>query len=453
MFNTRDLNPSETAFIKQQISRTKHILLILFVIAVLIISITAFAVYVELDENNLSVNLAFGMMILLISLLYYIFKGYQKHKINPAVYTDSGLYKRIYVQHGRSGRYYDTIDGISVSIPWHWRKYLKSQKTAITYEYVYRDKQVAATEGATRYVVAVNQVLTLDYELKHGLQKAKPPSFFGALCLFLLIPVLLSLFFSNDLDKALKIQQVFKNENRMIDLNSSNDLANVTSPSYLTIKKAWVHQFKSSTDYLGHYFLIAEAERNRIYNHPNLDFYYQLVSLPNHLVKPNKQSLETALKDYYHIKNLDYKQIPDSIWNKNVEEELRRKLKIYNRNILKAIEAQKILDSLQPKNPILSLDPHTFNAPKTALYSIKKSLENPVTVTGFYDPKENTLISISNQKRLNAKIRQTFGLVSICTIIIVFAGYTLIKIISSYRIRKQLVKNQLNKSNNTKLTM
>ncbi|WP_055444180.1 hypothetical protein [Lacinutrix himadriensis] len=256
MFNHRYLTDNEIAFISSRINRTKNLLLGLFIVIALVIATAAFFVYSELDTTNFIINLMFGVLILLLYFLHWFAKGYKEHVIDGKVYKSQGVYKRIYQQHDKNGRYYDTLNGAIIKIPWHWRNYLKLQKEPVAFEYIVRDGAVAVNEGASLYLISVNDTLSLDYELQNGLQKAKPFSFINMVSFVLIIPALLILFLNPDVTDIQNFIQLTKTEKDFITLNSTEELQQIETPNYIKINNAWVYQYKRPYDSFGDNYVI-----------------------------------------------------------------------------------------------------------------------------------------------------------------------------------------------------
>jgi len=211
MFAKKTLNDNEFAFISGEINRTKKFLLAMFVIIAAIIAIVAIIVYTQEDKNHVIINIIFGILILLLCFINWFVKGYKEHVIETTIHTATGFYQRIYEQHGKYGRYYDTIHGVKVKIPWHWRQYLKSHKEeAVSYEYILRDGVVAANQGASRYVLSINDTLSLDYEIKNGLKKARSLSFINIISILLIIPVFIIFFANPDIKRLKDISDITK---------------------------------------------------------------------------------------------------------------------------------------------------------------------------------------------------------------------------------------------------
>ena len=204
MQTNRILTKYELNYVANKLKNArKQIFWILFTV-VLFVSIVAVFVYTSKEANNIVINIGFGILILLIGALHWIFKGYKTHQIDPIVHKGVGYYQRVYEQRGKYGTYYDTINGIKIKMPWHWRRYMKKQKEEIHYEYIIRDGAVAINEFPI-YVISINDKLSLDYELKNGLQKAKPLSLINIVSLFLLLPAVLLLSFESNFNNITEL--------------------------------------------------------------------------------------------------------------------------------------------------------------------------------------------------------------------------------------------------------
>lgn len=451
MFARRYLNDKELAFVASQIRSAKKLIFGLFVVLVLIIAIAAIAIYSEKDSNVFRINILFGILIALLYILNWFLKGYKQHQINPEIFKETGNYKRIYESHGKSGAYYDTINGHKVKTPWHWRKYLKSQKQPITYEYILRDGAVAVNEGASRYMVSVNNTLSLDYEIENGLTKTKRISLLNYASLLLIIPTLLVLFMQSNIEFGLQFPELFKTEKHAITMTSTEELNTITTSNYIKIKKAWVFQFKKLSDYLGENYLISKAERDRIYNHPasNTNIAY---FLPSRAFKaPNEEQFKTNFKKQLKDNPLFNKYLSsiqnDSILENTIDKEYKRRLNEHQIRIAKAKKTESILAELQPKTYIFKLNDDTFNTSKESTHSIKNSLEHQVEVTGFYNPKTKTLISVEDQSFKRKRIKNAFILLCFCLIITGAAILAIIKISYNSYIKVQLVRAQLQNYN------
>lgn len=443
MFKNRNLNPKELKFVTKQITNTKKVLIWLLITVVIIVAFLALAVYSTFDDYNVVINVLFGVLIMCIYAIYSYFKGFEKHKINPEVHQSNGFYERVVIHSGKSTRRFDTLNGINVKIPWHWRSYLKSQKESVDYEYILRDGAVAANDSASQYVVSLNDTLSLDYELNHGLEKAKPLNFFNFLSFFLFPFIVMFSFMNNDLDKGLNITQIFQNENDAITVNSAEELNTISQPSYITIKNAWVHRFKTMSDYRGKVSLISKAERDRIYNNPSSNFNHKFFVPARAITKPDKETYIKNIKSNPLYEKFNNKITSDSILNKYLESGFNERIKIYNEQIKRAERAEKIVENLQPKTIILKLNSEAFHAKDISYNSVKESLENHTVLNGFYSPKANTFVSIDDQRTEKKRILNAF--VSLCALVFssIFTLFSIGKVIYNYRLKKQLVKDQI----------
>ncbi|WP_396602517.1 hypothetical protein [Algibacter sp. R77976] len=444
MFAKRTLNDDELAFVSKQISRTKKQLLGLFIILAIVIGIGAIFIYSEEDENHLIINIAFGVLIMLLYFLNWFVKGYKNHVINPSTHQAKGYYERIYEQHGKNGRYYDTINGLKVKIPWHWRKYLKSLKDEpFNYEYIIRDGAVAVNEGASIQVVSINNTLSLDYEIKNGLKKAKPLSFLNLASIILIIPVIVMLLANRDISLVKDFAQLSQNKSNTIILDTAEALKTLPGSRYIQINNAWIYQYKRPYDYSGENYVLSQAERDLIYNNPNSGAYYRYYLPPSSFKKPDKASFKIQLKKTMNQFGFD-KKIDSSLWEKSVDKAFELQLEEFDKRLNKARNLDSILKVLQPKTPLFKLYKDCFNAPEESTYSIKKSLEKTFVVNGFYNPKSKTIVSFEKQEKVKEDIKNILILVGICTLIIVSFLIAIFKIVRNSIIKRNLVEAQLN---------
>ena len=447
MFTRRNLNNKEQAFIASQIHSTKKLIFGLFVVVVIIIAITAIAIYSEKGSNVFRINIFFGILIVLLYFLNWILKGYKQHQINPEIHKETGTYKRVYESYGKRGAYYDTINGYKVKTPWHWRKYLKTKKQSITYEYILRDGAIAVNEGTARYMVSVNDTLSLDYEIENGLTKTKRISLLNFASLFLVLPVILILFMDRNVEYGLQFSELFKTEKNAITINSPEYLNTIIASNYIKIKKAWVFQFKKMSDYRGENYLISNAERDRIYNHPfsNTNTTYFLPSRA--FTSPDEEKFKTdfkkQLKDNPLFNKYLYSIENDSILENTINKEYKRRFNEHQIRVTKAKKTESILAELQPKNFFFKLNDETFNTSKETTYSIKNSLEHQVEVSGFYNAKTKTLVSFEDQNYKRKRIKNAFILLCFCLIVTGASVIAIVKIIYNSYIKIQLVKAQL----------
>lgn len=449
MGNDRILTPKELSFIKRNLKNTKTQLFWLLLIVVLIVGFIAIAIYTTETSVHFFINIMFGVLILLIGVLHWIFKGYKQHQLNPIVYQGVGYYERIYEQRGKYGAYYDTLNGVKIKLPWHWRRYLKQQKAQVTYEYIIRDGPVAFNEHAM-YIVAINNVLSLDYELKNGLQNIKPLSLLNFVSLFIILPTVLIMSFGRNLEDALHIAHVFKTpEKHSVQLNNGEELQTISTSNYIKIDSAWVYQYKRIADIYGENYILSKAERDRIYNHPSANMDYRFFVPSTYVTKPDKAKLKEALKNNPLSKNTIFNTTDSTILNKVIEKAYKTQLQTYNQRVSRLKNIEKQLQELQPKTFILKIYDDVFTAPKTSLFSIKKSLERPYTVKGFYNVETKRLLSIENQETRKKDIKNAFILMSICIVICVVALLSLIKIVRNSLLKIKLAKAQI-ESNNLK---
>lgn len=444
MFANRNLNDNEFAYISSQINRTKTLLLVTFIILVILVSALAFAFYSELDEYSFILNINFGLLILLLYGLNWYLKGYKNYVIDPRVHKSEGFYKRIYEQHGKNGRYYDTLNGRKIKVPWHWRRYLKAQQERIDYEYISRDGAVAISEGIPAYIISINDILSLDYEIKNGLKKAKPLSFINIVSILLVIPVVLVQSLNPDLKYLKNYKQVTLTKADEVVLNSPNDLATITTPSYIKIKKAWVYQFESPSSYNGDYFVISKQERDRIYNDPSSNINLQFFLPSRAFQKPNKDTFKNNLEKNKLMDMAVFKNLPDSTIKAILNKEYEIRVKTYERKRKAAINIEKSLEALQPKNVFLKLNKDGFNGPNKKPKSIRTGLQNTYNVYGFYTPKNKSLVSYETQERKKEKIKNVLVLYGICAVVVLLFLNVLYKVIRNTLIKKNLVKQQLN---------
>ncbi|MEP3837481.1 MAG: hypothetical protein ABJM36_07530 [Algibacter sp.] len=311
MFTKRTLNANELAFVYNQVNRTKKLLLGMFVIIAGIIAIVAIIIYSKEDENHVIINIMFGVLIMLLYGINWFVKGYKEHVIDPTIHKATGFYERIYEQHVKNGRYYDTINGSKVKIPWHWRNYLKSLKEeSFSYEYIVRDGAVAINEGASQYVVSINDTLSLDYEIKNGLKKAKPLSFLNIASIVLIIPVIIALFTNRDIKYLKDISQLIQTKENIVILDNAEALKTLPGSRYIKINNAWVYQFKRPYDFNGENYVLSQAERDRIYNNPSSGAYYRYYFNPKSFTKPDKESYKLQLKK--NMEQFGFKNNTDS---------------------------------------------------------------------------------------------------------------------------------------------
>lgn len=444
MFNQRQLNDNELKFITKQINSTKNLLLSTFLVLVVIVAGSAILIYSDLGESNFGINIAFGTIILLLSGIYWAVVGYSKHKVNPQVFKSSGVFSRIYVQYGKNGRYHDAINGHFVKIPWHWRKYLKSQKGPIDYEYIIRDDAFDMGENAFYYVVSVNNELSLDYEINNGLYKAKPLSFIHLVSLLIVFPVALVFTMSSGWDNLFRVSELFKNETDLVVLNTVIDLEQITSPNYIKIQQAWVYQYKREYDYSGDYYVVSKAERDRIFNNPSSNFYYRYYFPARAFTKPDKEALIKQFKSNPLRNQGVFKNISDSIWKISLEREFKRKEVEYKNRLSRAKKADSILEVLKPKTTILKLDEDCFDLPEKQEYSIRKSLRKPIAFYGFYNPKEQNIISFEEQNRKLKQLRASVSPSIISLLVFIIALFSIGKVIYNSVLKKKLVEKQLN---------
>jgi len=444
MFNRRHLNDNEVKFIAKQVSSSKNLILSAFVVLAIVIAGLAVVFYAEFDEFNFGINLMFGILIILLYFLSWYIKGYSKHKVKPEVYRMRGVYNRIYIQHGKNGRYQDAFNEHFVKIPWHWRKYLKSIKEPIDFEYILRDDAVGISEGAMMYVVSVNDELSLDYEIEHGLSKAKPISFINIVSLLLVLPVVLILCVGNGLSDALRVNELFKTEDNPVVINSVNDLTALTKADYVELKDVWVYQFKRPFDYSGNYAVISKAERDRIYYHPDANASYRYYFSPRMIKKPNREAYEKNLKESPLYDKGMFKNMNDELWKKGVDKAFDRALNEYQNRFAKAQRLENILEELKPREILLKLSDNCINVPEDQGYTIKKGLVEPITVFGFYNPKSERLISFEEQERRKEQLKGNLTPVFFSFIVLLMALLAIVKLIRNTLLKRKLVDAQLN---------
>lgn len=444
MQTNRILTNKELSYIKRNLKNTKKQLFWLFVILAVFVGGFAILVYTT-EETNFAINLAFGVLILIIGFSYWLFKGYKKHKINPVVYSAKGYYKRIYESYSsRSGAFYDTISGTKVKLPWHWRSYLKKQKDIVSYRYIVRDGAVAVNELSI-YVISVNDTLSLDYELNNGLEKVKPISLLHIITLFILPVCILMAFFGDNFTNALKISEALKNPSKdTVILKNAEEISALLTSNYIKIDSAWVYQYKPMSDYLGENYIITKTERDRIFNNPHSHLNYQFFVPSKYVTKPNKAKLKENLQNNPLSNNTLLKNTDSTLVNNAIENVYKKQLKEYNQRIKRVESIEKILEELKPKSYILRISENTFNAPEKRLYSISKSLKNSYTVHGFYDAKQKRLITLELHEKRKADIISAFVSLSICGLFVLLSLFSLFRIIKNSRIKLRLVKEQLN---------
>ncbi len=443
MFQERNLNSKELAFVTRQIRHTKKVLMWLFIALTIIVAFLALAVYSSFDGYNVLINVCFGILIMCLYGIYWFFKGFKKHKVNSEVQKSNGFYERVVIHHGKATSRFDKINGTNVKIPWHWRNYLKSQKEKVNYEYILRDGAVAANDSATQYVVSLNDTLSLNYELEHGLDKANPLNFFSFLALFLTPFMVLLSFMNSDLDKGFNVLQLFQNESDAITFNSAEELNTISKPCYITIENAWVHRFKIMSDYRGENSLISKSERDRIYNDPSSSFNHLYFLPAKAITKPDKETFKNNIKGNPLFKKFNSESIPDSILNKTIDSQFKNHITNYDKQIRQAESEEKLIENIQPTTKILELKSETFHPSNATFNSVKESLECPITIHGFYNPEEQSLISIEEQKIENKEILVAFISLTLLIILCLFTLYALGKIIYNSRLKKQLVKDQV----------
>ncbi len=452
MTTNRVLNTEELHYISLQHKKTQKQLLGLLFLFVAIVSIAAIAVYTSKIPNQTVVNIIFGILIALIGVLHWIFKGYKKHKLNPIVHKSRGYYKRTYERRGKYGTYFDTINGVKVKLPWHWRSYIKKQKDDFSYEYIIRDGAVAMNEHPI-YIISINDTLSLDYELNNGLKKTKSITLLNILSLFSLLPIsVMILALGLNINEALKIRHALKTPDKhTVILHGVEALPAVKTSNYIKIENAWVYQYKKMSDLYGENYILTQDERDRIYIHPASDIDYRYFINSNYITKPDKETLKKQLKNNPLSKNTLLKSTDTSVVNNAIEKVYQQQLIDYNSRVkgLKTVEKQ--LEALKPKTFILKINDDVFNAPIESLYSIRKSLENPYTIHGFYIPSENDIISLEQQAVHNQAIKSAFILTSICGLLLLIAVVSFIKIIRNSRIKLRLLKEQLTANNNKRL--
>ncbi|MDO6595794.1 hypothetical protein Q4512_02635 [Oceanihabitans sp. 2_MG-2023] len=443
MFNFRYLKDNEITFISNRINRTKKALLGLFILVFIIITIVAFFVYSELDATNYAINVIFGVLILLLYFLNWFVKGYKEHVIDRKVQKSEGFYKRIYEQHGKNGRYYDTINGIKIKIPWHWRSYLKAQKEKVTFEFIVRDGAVAFNEGASLYLISVNDTLSLDYELKNGLKKTKPISFINMASIVLIIPISVILYMNRDINTIQNFLQLTKTEKDILTLNASEDILQIQAPNYITIKNAWVYQYKRPYDLYGENYVITKAERDRIYYNPSSHANYQYYLPAKAFTKPEKESFKKQLKE--NMEQFGFQQKMDSsLWEKSISIAFKSQMSDYKKRIFRAKRMDSVFNELKPKTSLLKLYDNCFNPSEKKTYSIKSSLEKTYVIRGFYYPKKNTIISFEEQENKRKEIKNACLLFCFCAIIAALFIVSIFKIASNSILKKRLVEAQLN---------
>ena len=443
MSANRILTKDELNFISRNLKHSKRQLFWILILFSFIVGTVAIAVYVIEGAQSIVINIIFGILILLLGFIHWVFKGYNKHVLNPVVFKSSGYYKRIYEHRGKNGAYFDTINGVKVKLPWHWRRYIKRQKDNITYEYIVRDGTVAINEHPI-YVISINNTLTLDYELNNGLYKTKPISLLNMMSFFLLIPVIMILSFGRNLEDASKISQVFKTpKDDTIILKNAENLNTLNSSNYIKINDAWVYQYKKTADLFGQNYILTQTERDRIYNHHSSGMNYRFFVPSEYVTKPNKKQLKESLKNNPLSKKTLFNSPDSSIVNNAIEKVYKKQLDEYNSRVKRLKRIEKELEELKPKTFILKIYDDVFNAPEESLYSIKKSLERPYTVEGFYLKSKKQLVTFQQQEVYKKDIKSAFILISISAILLITTIFSLVKIISNSRIKLRLVKEQL----------
>ena len=479
MTNHRILSATELKYVKRQLRTSKKLLFWLFAVFVVIVSSVAFFIYSKEGFGNFLINVIFGFFILLIGFLYWFFKGYKNHKTNPIVYKSKGFYKRVYEQRGKNGVYYDTFNGIKVKLPWHWRKYLKTLDEAIEYEYILRDGAVAMNEMAMLIISA--DKLTLDYELNHGLNKIKPISMFNILSFILVIPAVIIICFDNNFKDALRVSELFKtNEKHTVILKNAEDLKTISTSNFIKIEKAWVYQFKRYGYYSSKNYIISEQERNRIYNHPNSDYNHWNYIESDRLTKPKKEHVINSLQTNPYLRSRFRMQTDTSAINRYVNTEYQRRIEVYNKDLRHSKIGDTLIKTLTPKGIILEINEENYevtykssntlqendgiieytdvfnqtnmgdsyeNKRKKGFRSAKESLEHPFTVKGFYIPKDRQIISSLSLKHRRNNIKGASIFVGLSLAMLLLAGFSVFKIVRNSKLKKRLVKEQLDFNN------
>lgn len=446
MQDTRILTDKELKYIKQQLKTNRKQLFWVLLFVVIVVSGLAFIIYVFEKPDNFVINIAFGLLILCIGGLYWYFKGYKNHEVNPIVYKSNGYYQRIYEQRGKYGAYFDTFNGQKVRLPWHWRKHLKRQTGLVDYEYIIRDGAVAASE--TRLLILSADKLSLDYELNNGLNKLKSLSLLQLISLFLIFPVALILFATPNFSEALKFQQALKTpEKNTVKLKSIEALQNLKTSEYIQIDGAWVYQYSRRFSTYRENLIISDAERNRIFNHPQANANFNFYIPSRQIKKPNKAEMLKNLINNPLSKNTLFSSGDSTIVNRVMEKAYQSQLNDYKRQLKQSKKIETILEELKPKSYALKISNAVFDAPEKVPRSIKKSLENQYTIKGFYDATNKRLEPNTYQELKKKRIKESALTSLICLLILLFSVFSLLKIIRNSIIKKRLVMEQLNTTN------
>lgn len=447
MIETRILTNHELDYIKSRIRKGRVFLFWTFLILFIFVLSFGLALYFE-KHNNIIINGAVGILLVLVGSLHWFYKGYKNYQINPIVYNDEGIYKRIYESYGKNGAYYDTINGVKVKIPWHWRTYLKNQKTPVTYEYIVQKGAVAMNTQALVRVISINNEISLEYELQHGLQKAKSYFFLEIVAVFCSFFALLFLSFNVDFDMPISLSDVLHvSEETPIVMTNAESVSQLTKPTHVKVNNGWVFRFKRPTDFSGEYLLISKKERDRIYNHPSSNMYYRFLMPSQYVIKPDKETFIKNLDNSY-IENTIYSEELDSITrNRAIQIAFDQLSKDYEKRKLKALRMEKVLAELKPSSFIARLNKKIIDEVGDESYNIKSSLEKPQTVMGYYLPKQEEFLDADRWKVLKNSVINNSITLLVCAVVLLYTFWILFKIGYNSYIKKKLVKQQLSKIN------
>jgi len=293
------------------------------------------------------------------------------------------------------------------------------------------------------YVVSVNNELSLDYEIKHGLEKAKPLSFINITSLFLILPIVLFLTADGGFSNLLRINELFKSETEPVIASTVDELTALNSSNYVELRDVWVYQFKRPFDYSGNYAVISKEERDRIYYHPDANTSYRYYFSPRMIEKPDREAFEKNLKQSPLYDKGIFKNLNDDLWKKGIDQAFDRALKQYENRLYKAERLQRILEELAPKTILLGLSDDCIDVSKDKVYTVKNGLETPITVKGFYQHDQERIVGLETQELNRRRLKNNLTPVIVSLSILVIALLTIAKIIRDYLLKKRLVNRQL----------
>lgn len=316
---------------------------------------------------------------------------------------------------------------------------MKKQKGEISYEYIVLDEALAVSERASHYIISVNNILSLDYELKHGLEKTKPLGPLHFISVIFLIPYLFLFGAFIDYAKdASKINEVFKTPaNSSVILSTAEELNTIQSSSYVKIENTWLYNYKHPNNYRNKNYVIPEEERNSIYNHPFSGLAYDVLLSKQSIEKPKKETLEKLLKNSSSLGNIDA----------IIEKEYQRQLTEYKNQVIRLENIEAVLDELNAQTFITTFEYKISKKPIKKFNSIKENLEKPIAIEAYYSADDNKLISLKQRQKDKNNI--TNGFITCCILLLVFIYglMSLFKIIRNSYIQLQLAKEQLNTNN------